>query len=179
MLKMLLIIGQRLRETRRMKWDHVKDRVWIIPAKENKANRTHYVPLSSFALSILERMKSINGESDFVFESTAKKGRPINWLQHAAKRVRESSEVSDFRIHDLRRTAASFMAKDGVNRTVLGKILNHKGLAGDSKITSIYDRHDYLVEKKNALENWGYLLYTILGEKQPAKAKIYRIGQLK
>ncbi|OAN61661.1 hypothetical protein A8B79_04335 [Balneola sp. EhC07] len=174
--KMLLITGQRLGETRRMKWEHIKDRVWIIPAEENKANRTHFLPLSSFALSILERMKSINGDSEYVFESPVRKGKPISSLGYPAKRVRESSQVADFRIHDLRRTAASYMAKNGVNRTVLGKVLNHKGLAGDNKITSIYDRHDYMVEKRNALENWGYQLQHIL-DKRKTKAKIFRIGE--
>lgn len=160
--KMLLINGQRLGETRRMKWNHIKDRVWIIPAEENKANRTHYLPLSSFALSVLERMEKLNGGSEYVFESPVRKGRPINSFGYAAKRVREASGVVDFRIHDLRRTAASYMAKNGVNRTVLGKVLNHKGLAGDNRITSIYDRHDYMAEKRNALENWGYYLRSIL-----------------
>jgi len=55
--------------------------------------------------------------------------------------------------------------------TGLGKTLNHKGLDGDNKITSIYDRHNYKVEKKNALENWGYHLRRILGQQQ-TKAKI-------
>lgn len=173
--KMLLITGQRLGETRRMKWEHIKNRVWIIPAKENKASRTHYLPLSSLALSILENMKSINGNSEYVFESPVRTGKPISSPGYPAKRVRESSGVNGFRVHDLRRTAASYMAKDGVNRTILGKILNHKGLAGDNLITSVYDRHDYMVEKRNALENWGYLLHSIL-DNTPTNAKIFRIG---
>lgn len=173
--KMLLITGQRLGETRRMKWVHIQGRTWVIPKEETKASRTHYVPLSNFALEILEEMKYLNGDSESVFESTAKRGNPINWLQHSAGRVREESKVSDFRIHDLRRTAASFMAKSGVTRTVLGKILNHKGLAGDDKVTAIYDRHEYMQEKRVALQNWAHLLRSIISERK-VNANIYYIG---
>jgi len=171
--KMLLITGQRLGETRRMKWADINNDTWIIPEEETKAKRTHYVPLSEFALELLEEMKEINSDSDYVFQSPAKVNEPIGWLQHSAVRVSKASKVSDFRIHDLRRTSASFMAKMGVNRTVLGKVLNHKGLAGDSKVTAVYDRHDYMDEKRIAIENWAYQLESILNGK---KTKIYKIA---
>lgn len=174
--KMLFITGQRLGETRQMKWEHIQGKTWVIPKEETKASRTHYVPLSNFALEILEEMKRLNGTSEYVFESTAKRGCPINWLQHSAKRVRDESKVSDFRIHDLRRIAASFMAKSGVSRTVLGKILNHKGLAGDDKVTAIYDRHEYMQEKRVALQNWAHLLRSIISERK-VTANIYYIGR--
>jgi integrase len=173
--KMLLITGQRLGETRRMKWTDINNDTWIIPEEETKAKRTHYVPLSEFALELLEEMKEINGDSDYVFQSTAKVNEPIGWLQHSAVRVSKASKVTDFRIHDLRRTSASFMAKMGVNRTVLGKVLNHKGLAGDSKVTAVYDRHDYMNEKRVALENWTIHLKGIINGAE-TKANVYKIG---
>ena len=62
-------------------------------------------------------------------------------------------------MHDLRRTVTTYLAQLGTNRTVLGKILNHKGLAGDDQVTAIYDRYDYLDEKRDALEKWdSYLM---------------------
>lgn len=165
--KMLLITGQRLRETRRMKWKHLKNDIWIIPEEETKASRTHFVPLSTLALKILEERKEISGDSDFVFESPVNPGEPIYWLQNAAARIRRASKIDDFRIHDLRRTVASFMAEQGVSRTVLGKILNHKGLSGDSSVTAIYDRHEYMDEKKEALDSWANQIDCILtGEKE-------------
>lgn len=56
------------------------------------------------------------------------------------------------------------MAKLGIERTVLGKILNHKGLAGDGQVTAIYDRHSYMGEKREALNLWSTNLRKILDE---------------
>ena len=57
----------------------------------------------------------------------------------------------DFVGHDLRRTAASMMASAGVNRVVIGKILNH----AEPGVTAVYDRHSYDAEKRAALDAWG------------------------
>ena len=56
------------------------------------------------------------------------------------------------------------MAKMGVDRTVLGKILNHKGLAGDSHVTAIYDRYSYAEEKREVLEDWSLFLEKLLDD---------------
>ena len=61
-------------------------------------------------------------------------------------------DIEDFRPHDLRRTAATYLAQqDGVDRTILAKILNHK----DRGVTSIYDQYSYDKEKRRALELWA------------------------
>lgn len=177
--KMLLLCAQRSGETRRMKWEDLTgDGVWVIPATETKAKRIHHVPLSDMALQMIKNLKVLTGESDYVFESQSNKvkNQPVEWLQKAVVRIRDASKVSDFRIHDLRRTAASYMAKLGVDRTVLGKVLNHKGLAGDDQVTAIYDRHDYLDEKRQALNRWGHYLQRILKNKKKKKAKIIQLN---
>ena len=71
--------------------------------------------------------------------------------------------LADFRGHDLRRTAASMVAGAGVNRTVIGKILNHAELG----VTAVYDRHSYDAEKRVALETWARTLTAILQRKTP------------
>lgn len=174
--KMLLLCAQRSGETRRMKWQDVdfKKQLWTIPAEQTKANRTTEVPVPEAALKILEKMQPLTGESEFVFQSNRKPGQPLGWLHKATKRIREESDVSDFRVHDLRRTAASYMAELGVQRTILGKVLNHKGLAGDDQVTAIYDRHTYLDEKRKALQRWSFYLEKILEEKEDSK--IHKMG---
>jgi integrase len=161
-LKMLLICGQRKTETMKMKWSDINDGVWTIPATLAKNNKAHNVPLPKMALEIIEKMRPISGKSDYVFKSPQKDNEPIGWLSRARRHIQNHSSVSDFRPHDLRRTMATYMAKMGVDRTVLGKILNHKGLAGDSHVTAIYDRYSYAEEKKEALENWSTFLEKLL-----------------
>jgi len=175
--KMLLLTGQRKGETSRMKWECIQDDVWTIPAEDAKGKRAHDVPLSPSALEILKEMRLRSGKSEYVFESPVIKNRPVQEVKRVAEHIRKESKVKDFRPHDLRRTAATYMAKLGVERTVLGKILNHKGLAGDGQVTAIYDRHSYMDEKRRALILWSNHLKGILSEEEKKEARIYRIGR--
>lgn len=178
-MKILLLTGQRKTETIRMMWENISGNVWTIPAELAKGKRTHDVPLSDMTLSILENMKQVNGDKLHVFSSPVNSDEPIKELKRQVDKVREFTGendfvVDDFRLHDLRRTAATYMAKLNVERTVLGKILNHKGLAGDGQVTAIYDRHTYMKEKRQALQKWAnYLERIISGD---TEAKITKMG---
>lgn len=172
--KMLLICAQRSGETRLMRWDEINEEIWTIPHDKTKAGREQKLPLPPMSKEILNDLQLISGKSDYVFESPVKRNEPIAWLQKVAGYVRKESKVDDFRLHDLRRTAASYMAESGIDRTVLGKVLNHKGLAGDNQVTAVYDRHEYLHEKLQALTRWNMLLEQILNKEY--KVKIYKIS---
>ena len=166
LLKTLLLLGQRRGETSRMRWvDLSLDHTWTIPAKDAKANRTHVVPLSPQALDVIESIREITGGSPYVFASPVKPDQPIRGeLSGPIERIREASGVADFRPHDLRRTVATYMAGSGVDRTTLGKLLNHKGLAGDGVVTAVYDRYARLPEMREAVTKWGERLTEIIGE---------------
>jgi len=168
-LKMLLITGQRKTETMNMRWDNIREGVWTIPAELAKNSEQHLVPLSDMALHIIEELRPMTGESDYVFCSPQGDNEPIKWLTRVRKHIQDNSDVPDFRPHDLRRTVATYMAKLGVDRTVLGKILNHKGLAGDDQVTAIYDRHGYMEEKRDALSRWGDRLQQIIEDNENTK----------
>ena len=173
--KMLLVCGQRSGETRCMKWDEIDNNIWTIPPEKNKASRLHTIPMPHLAMGIIMKRKKEN-RSNYVFDSPTKKGEPINWLQHRSCEIKTLTGIKDFRLHDLRRTVASNLAKKRVNRTVIGKILNHKGLAGDDQVTAIYDQHDYYEEKKEALQSWSNKLEEILNMNRIG-AKIYYLGK--
>ena len=167
LLKFLLLTGQRYGETSRMKWENIKGDVWEIPAKDTKKDRLHIIPLNQLAMDILEGLRPLTGESQWVFESFYYPGRHVKDIRQIVENVRELSGVDDFRIHDLRRTAATNMAKLGTERTVLGKVLNHKGLAGDSAVTAVYDRYQYMKEKRLALSQWERKLQAIITGEKP------------
>ena len=171
--KMLLLCGQRSGETKRMKWEHIKDGVWIIPAAETKKSvknaKDHPVPLSTFAMEVLEEMRSVTGNTPYVFASErnrSEEAQPVTWLSKSVERIREESGVGDFRIHDLRRTVASNLARGGASRTIIGKVLNHADLSQDRSVTAIYDQHSYLDEKREALEKWGERLRSLITEER-------------
>lgn len=167
--KMLLLTGQRKGETSRMRWEDIRGDIWTIPAKDAKNGKPHDVPLSSFALDIIKNIRPLTGESNYVFESSRRKNKPTGYIDRPKNQIKKESGVKGFRPHDLRRTVATYMAKLGVERTTLGKILNHKGLAGDSQVTAIYDRHSYMDEKRKAMNRWSKKLKDILEGKTEAK----------
>ncbi|MCW9708084.1 tyrosine-type recombinase/integrase [Fodinibius salsisoli] len=168
--RMLLLLGQRLGETRRMKWEHIEDGIWTIPKELTKAKRTHYLPLPPLALEIIE---SLSNDSPYVFQSPMKDNEPLSSVHSSFNRLQKDLSIDNIRIHDFRRTAATYMAELGTDRTILGKVLNHKGLAGDSQVTARYDRHGYVDEKRTALNRWSHKLQQII---EGTETKITKIG---
>ena len=150
LIKMLLLTGQRKDEVTKMRWQDIDlpNKVWTIPREIVKADRAHEVPLSDLALQLLENMPRFNGE--YIFTTTGGL-KAVSGHSKAKSRVDIMSEVSKWRLHDLRRTAATNMAKLGVPVPTISRVLNH----AQGGVTSIYNRHSYLPEKTEALEKWA------------------------
>jgi integrase len=134
---------------------------WTIPAERSKNGLAHRVPLSPQAVKVLKSLRSLTGDSPWVFPSPKKESASIAHAQKAIERIVERSGV-DFRGHDLRRTAASLMVGAGVPRLVVSKILNHV----ETGVTAVYDRHSYDLEKRAALDFWGKRLEAIISNKR-------------
>jgi integrase len=181
-LKIILLTGQRRTETHMMQWkdiQRVKDEdfegwVWTIPKQYAKSNRDHIVPLSPLALDILNGLKNDTG-NPFVFSSILNNDIPIGLktIKRATKTIRDDSEVSDYRLHDTRRTVATWLAKLGTPAEVVSKVLNHKTGGGGSLVTRIYNRYEYRKERQTALNKWAYELQRIItGSKSKIIGKI-------
>ena len=77
------------------------------------------------------------------------------------RRLSERSQTSNWRLHDLRRTAASGMARAGVAPHVVEKVLNH--ISGSiSGVALVYNRYFYDSEKRQALDEWGEVIDALL-----------------
>jgi integrase len=157
--QMALVTGQRRDEVARMRWADIDigEQLWVLPAEATKASRVHAVPLSPLSIALLEGLPNLG---TYVFTTT--RDRPISGFSKAKARLdamgtsdgANAVAVAPWTIHDLRRTAATEMGRLGVSRFIIGKVLNH----ADRSVTGIYDRHQYLREKREALETWaGYL----------------------
>ena len=84
--------------------------------------------------------------------------RPISGFSKAKARADKLSGITGWRLHDLRRTAATNMAKLGIPVSTISKVLNH----ASTSVTAIYDRHSYLPEKREALERWAEKLKNLV-----------------
>jgi len=62
--------------------------------------------------------------------------------------------VTDWTLHDLRRTMASGLQRLGVRLEVTEAVLNHKS-GSTGGIVGVYQRHDYAAEKRDALARWA------------------------
>lgn len=95
----------------------------------------------------------------FVFSLTGTK--PFQSFSAAKRDLDKLSGVSEWRLHDLRRTCVSGMARLGVPPHVADKVLNHQG-GTISGVAAVYQRHEFLAERKDALERWGAHLVWLL-----------------
>jgi integrase len=116
---------------------------WIIPAARMKAKLEHVVPLSPTANAIVDSMPVLG---QYVFTLNGR--RPIKNFAKEKERLDKASGVTDWRIHDLRRTARSLMSRAGVDSNIAERCLAHT-IGG---IRSVYDRYAYQKEKKAAFE---------------------------
>ena len=89
---------------------------------------------------------------DFVFSVSGTK--PFQSFSAAKRELDKLSGVSDWRLHDLRRTCVSGMARLGVAPHVADKVLNHQ-TGTISGVAAVYQRHDFLSERREALDRWG------------------------
>jgi integrase len=161
-LRLLLVTGQRRQELALARWAEIDrgNAIWTIPAAHSKNGKAHQVPLSKLALNLLGQLDAT--ETAFVIPSRLKEDRPVDPMA-LTRAVRNNIETEHFKIpaftpHDLRRTVASGMGALGVQRFHISKVLNH----ADDSVTARYDRHDYLDEKRDALDLWGKHLQAII-----------------
>jgi integrase len=164
--QLMALTGQRRGEVAGMQWSHlnIEQAVWTIPANVAKNGRAHEVPLSTLAGDIVGALPRFAG-SDFVFTTTGVS--PISGFGRAKNRLDFAMEADEWRLHDLRRTAASGMARIGVAPHVIEKVLNH--VSGEiSGVAAVYNRHGYQAEKKDALDKWAREVRKIRGENETA-----------
>ncbi|MCP4537306.1 MAG: tyrosine-type recombinase/integrase [Chloroflexi bacterium] len=98
--------------------------------------RTFTVPLVPKALEILQIRKDQVGDSGWVFPSDRRKGKHLVEIKNIWAGILKRAEITDLRMHDLRRSLGSWMAAQGASLTVIGKGLGHK----NTSTTAIYSR---------------------------------------
>lgn len=153
---LLLATAQRRGELANMRWSEIDlpNKTWTIPAERAKNGKTHFVPLSAYALALLAEVPRFL-DCDYVFTTTRKS--PVSGFSKALRRLWEATGADDWRYHDLRRTAASGMAQARVQPHVIEKILNH--MTGTiSGVAAVYNRYEYADEARDALNEWGEVL---------------------
>lgn len=121
--ELLLLTGARKTELLTAKWEHVsiERKSWLIP--DSKTGKARRVPLSSTAIAVIETLPRLKGCPWLLANPRTKK--PYTDLKHPFDTARRKAGLGDLRIHDLRHSAASFMANGGIDLYSIGRILGH------------------------------------------------------
>jgi integrase len=132
-----ILTGARRSNLCAMHWRDVsiEDRTWVIPKTKNGDPQT--VALTAEAIGALENRMATTGGQGWVFPSSGKTGHLIEpkkaWASLCA-----AAKLDNLRIHDLRRTLATWQVSTGANVVLIAKTLGHKSL----RSTEVYARAD-------------------------------------
>ncbi|MGH8169901.1 MAG: tyrosine-type recombinase/integrase [Steroidobacteraceae bacterium] len=176
----LLLGGQRPRQLLRVKPTDVDlsaGTIVLLDPKGTRAQpRRHMLPLVAPAAAILSRRLAMLGEGEPLFSSDGKVSLSLETLSVLVSSisrdmVKAKEAREPFQLRDLRRTAETMLASLGVSSDVRAQLQSH-GLGGIQQ--RHYDRHDYALEKRAAVELWaGHLERLKAGE----VATVTSIGQ--
>lgn len=163
MYQLLILTGQRLEEIAAAKrsWLDKKRSLIEVPADSYKSRRQHIIPLSQAAMRIIESLPVWGAES-FLFSSTGGETHVTGYtaakerLDKAVLRLmREHDEsaaaLPHWTVHDFRRTVKTKLAELEVPKEIRDRVLGHAKVGMDKT----YDKHDYLKEKRAALDRWA------------------------
>lgn len=179
----LLATGARIGELLKARWADINERekTWMIPAENSKNGRPHLIHLSTFAMKQVKTMKEFK-EGPFLLcgrdtdagmsdKTVSKAIRDRIRKEPLKKRTPRSGTLllagGEWSPHDLRRTMASRMGDLKIEPHVIERCLNHvqQGIVG------VYQRQEYMKERKAAYDKWGSELTAICGPRSKKGSK--------
>ena len=187
-LQVLMLTLQRREEVAGMRWSEIAADLseWTLPGVRTKNGKAHIVHLAAPARAVLATVPRIARATapgrvpssvDLVFTTTGETA--ISGFSKAKKQIDKAIEagrewnanlaghaptpLAEWRLHDLRRTGVTVLARLGVRWEVADRILNH--VSGAIRgVAAVYQRHDYLAERAAALDIWAAHVLAVAGE---------------
>jgi integrase len=152
-IKLLILTAQRRGEISGLRWEEIDfDRgVISLPGARTKNHRPHSIPITPTARGLLQSVPK-SAESLFSFDGWG----------YAKRNLDKRSGVSNWVVHDLRRSVATGMADLGVQPHIIETILNHVG-GFRAGVGGVYNRSPYEQEKRQALELWDRHIMSVMG----------------
>jgi len=122
-IKLLLLTGARRNEITGAKWEYIdwQNKTLLVPC--SKSGRPRFIQLNSAALELLRSLPREAGNG-FIFPSPVT-GRPSASLHFPWTRIRKRAGLTEFRLHDLRHSFASFLVNKGVSIYIVQGLLGH------------------------------------------------------
>ena len=140
--------------------------LWSLPGSRTKNRKPHAVALSTQAVAILEALPRREGRDHVFGEGDG----PFSGWSRCKVRLARRCGVAGFTLHDLRRSAGTWMHEIGTEPHIVEAILNHySGHKGG--VAGIYNRATYGPQKARAMQAWAdHLLGTAPTKEVPLHA---------
>jgi integrase len=156
MVRLLLLTGARRNEVAQAVWSEfdLAAGVWKLPAARSKSGRAHTIYLSPEALDVLNALPRLDGVA-YVFPSEKGETPVSGFSKNKARLDKAMGTVEPWRLHDLRRTFSTGLARLGISQTVTARCLNHASEGKQTALDRVYNRHDYGAEQADAWQRWA------------------------
>jgi len=142
-------------ELRHAEWSEfdLEDALWTIPAEKTKMRKTHRVPLSHQAISILEMVHRLTGPKGYLFPSMRSRSRPMsdNTINAGLRRLGYATD--EMTAHGFRAMASTLLNESGLwNSDAIERALAH----GDTdKVRAAYHRGTHWKERVEMAQWWS------------------------
>lgn len=156
--RLALLTAQRREKLITIKWFEIKDAVWVIATAPREKGNPGKVKLPQIALDIIERQPRL---SAYVFAGRGAGPTAVFRSGDHKAAFDKLCGVADWRIHDLRRTARSLMARAGVQTEIAERVLGH----AQGELMQIYNQHHYQDEMADALARLAAMIERIVDGK--------------
>jgi integrase len=150
--RLLVLTGQRRSEIGGLRWSEIdfERGLIVFPPERSKNHRLHELPMSTQVRAILSNQRDrARSPSEWVWGC-----KFTSWTRAKAALDQRLNGMAAWKLHDLRRTAATQMAELGVLPHIIEAILNHVS-GHKSGVAGIYNRARYADEMRAALQRWG------------------------
>ena len=144
-----LSTGARRGELLSLHWSDVDLKRGMLTFRKTKNDETRAVPLTGYGLDVLTQHAKIRRlDTALVFpERTGT--RPMS-IREAWKFAVQRAGITNFRFHDLRHSAASYLAMGGASLAEIAEVLGHKTLQMTKRYTHLTESHTRgVVERMN------------------------------
>ena len=162
-MKFIILTFVRTSELRFADWQEFEidstDPLWVIPAERMKMRKTHHVPLSRQAVSILKEMEQYSGQEGYVFPQFYNRKKPMseNTLLYFSNRLGYAGRNT---IHGFRALASTVLNESRKwHPDVIERQLAHQE---SNKVRSAYNRAEHLDERRKMMNWWSNYIESLM-----------------
>lgn len=143
--------GMRQGEILNLHWSQIDLNRGFLFLEETKNGDRRAVPLVGYAKELLTQLGKVRRmDSDLVFYSQSKPSVPVAIRKPWSEAI-ASSGIANFTFHDLRHTAASYLAMNGASQIEIAEILGHRTLQMVKRYAHLSQDHTQdLVERTSS-----------------------------